>query len=83
VLALDALRRVFSRRMGDLVAQHRRKRGVIPGHREDAGVHHDLAARETVGVRLVLAEQRHFPIERGLSRAATASMRLATRCTCA
>jgi hypothetical protein len=52
--------------MSDLVAQHRREGGVVPRHREDAGVDHDLAARQTVGVGLVLPDQRHVPVERRL-----------------
>jgi hypothetical protein len=56
VLPLDSLRGVLGGRMGDFVPQYRGQRGVVPGHREDAGVDHDLAAREAVGVRLVLAQ---------------------------
>ena len=52
--------------MGDLVPEHGRERGVVPGHRQDAGVDDDLAAGQAVGVGLVLAKQRHLPVERGL-----------------
>jgi hypothetical protein len=41
----------------------------------------DLAAWQAVGVRLVFQSSVTFQTKAGLSRAATVSMRLATRCT--
>ena len=63
VLPLDSLGHVLGGRMGDLVAEHGREPCVVFGQRQDARVDDDLAARQTVGVGLVLAKQSHLPDE--------------------
>jgi hypothetical protein len=63
VLSLDPLGNVLCGCMGDLVPEHGRKPCVVSSHGEDAGEDDDLAARQAVGVGLVLPKQRHLPDE--------------------
>jgi hypothetical protein len=63
MLPLDPLGHVLGRRVGDLVPEHRGETGVVLGHRQDPCEHDDLAARQAVGVGLLLADERHPPDE--------------------
>src|SRR5580765_3725780 len=61
VFPLDSLGHVLGCRMGDFVAQHGCESRIVSSERQDARVHDDLAARQTVGICLVLAKQSHLP----------------------
>ena len=54
MLPLDPFGDVLGGRVRNLVPEHRGESRVVPGHREDARVHHDLPAGQAVRVRLVL-----------------------------
>jgi hypothetical protein len=66
MLSFDALRGMLGRGMRDLVAEHRRQARIVPRHGQDARIDDDLSAGQAIGVRHLLADQRHLPDERRL-----------------
>jgi hypothetical protein len=64
LLLRHALRSVAQQRVRDLVAHHHRHRIVVARHRDEAGVHGHLAARQAERIGLLGVQHRDVPLER-------------------